>query len=222
MNYSVTTTLLSLGLAVAPCYAQSHSIGDPENLPIRDLAYNNVLISEDYGSWYQITFSSGDSRPYEVVNLGNQGMIGRLRDGSALRFVMDRDNVPIGITVEQGSSEIQGGAVNGPQCRPEIDGFIRVTQDERLFNAAGIWRARQGNHFLIVTYPRNFRCPANGVVDTRFRIVSRSTMAWRLISVEPQLHSPPLVRVLSNADVGNPITYAVIRLLTPWQSARRR
>lgn len=99
-----------------------------------------------------------------------------------------------------------------PACQPAITDATLVDADPYLNpQRASLWRGADGT-MLIVLFPANYRCPADGMIDPRYRIIPAGSTPWRTIRIASNLHLPPEVTLISAASVGEPISFARVGL----------
>lgn len=193
--------------------AYRHALDGAERIALRDVdltipAYfqTNALIT----GVAHVRFSSDDARLYTITDYASYRPILASRVDVILPY--ERLLVHDINFAYLGNEPALLRTPTPPACQPTIADATLVDADPYLNpQRASLWRGADGT-MLIVLFPANYRCPADGMIDPRYRIIPAGSTPWRTIRIASNLHLPPEVTLISAASVGEPISFARVGL----------
>lgn len=161
-----------------------------------------------------VTFRTNDPRPYELVELLSAVFLGRLATGDILSFSGDGWEARDSMTVRPASEYTSFARPAGPPeaCPPTIAGYAQryIARTYMPEVRLGIWQSYPGaQDTLVVAFASDVPCRTDVARERRFRILLRGPIPWRLAALEQNLDSPPSLILVSDARVGEPITFAL-------------
>lgn len=221
------TSSLTLLLALAGYAPDTHRTVEPrqfppwwENLPVISiqrldgpmaLELDRTVTLQD-----QIRFRSDEALPYHISELVYGRYPGRAETGEILAFTGDYWNAADSIAIMPYSNEgnLTEAPIALPACAPEIADYRPVFLADTLERDVnlGIWVSlAEPRRTKVAVYAGDFRCGAPRR-DERYRVLVSSAIPWRLAGLQFNLHLPPSLILLSDAAVGEPLTFAVFNL----------
>ncbi len=175
----------------------------------------------------QMTFRSPNPLPYRISELVHGTYPGRASTGEILAFTgpawEESDSIAILPPSEHHPYSDRPADATLP-CGPVITGyrsiFLSWTSVHRI--GVGVWTSDAGpRQTLVVAFALDVPCSEWNSGSNRYRILLESAMPWRLATLNVSLHTPPDLVVLSEAEIGEPITFAIYNLRLNALSFRR-
>ena len=163
---------------------------------------------------WSITFRTDDQRPYNLVEMMTVRFPGRLPTGEVLSFSRGTwrmsDSMSVRPASDYGTMQEPVGPVES--CPPTLPGYALRFETRTPFRSIrlGIWDSRRAARgTLVISFASNGPCGTQTGRTRPYHILLRSPIRWRLAAFEMNLDSPPSLLVVSDARVGEPITFAL-------------
>jgi hypothetical protein len=166
-----------------------------------------------------ITLRARDPRPYDIAELGADfAFPGRTGTGEVLWFSAPQWSLSDSLAVRPprvraSFAAEHPGALRG--CPPHVAGYapryLRQTAEYGI--GIGIWESVSGEgDTLIAIFPSIRECAETPGQRPPYRILLAGPVRWRLAALHMNIDYPPSLLVMSHAQVGEPITFAIYNL----------